>query len=169
MPVTSLDIPNEMMEYLERITEGGKTRSKRNIVLEALEAYRKFTMHEWQDSYYHIRGFRYGFVSRRALEELLKNLTDEQAYEAGKRAGRILKDCCLATLNFDTTNKKNWSRALQIVTEYGWGQIQFDEHRIVVQRPFLGKRVLHGYLEAALGVQLSEVKTEEDVAIFAFE
>jgi len=169
MPVTSLDIPNEMMEYLQRITGRGKTRSKRNIILQALEAYRKFTMHEWQDSYYHIRGFRYGFVSRRALEELLKDLADEQAYEAGKRAGRILKDCCLATLNFDTTDEKNWTRAFQIIIEYGWGQIQFDEHRIVVQRPFLSKRVLRGYLEAVLGVRLSEVNTEEDMAIFAFQ
>jgi len=169
MPVTTLDVPKEMMEYLQRITDKGKTRSKRNVVLQALEAYRNFTMHEWQDSYYSIRGFRYAWVSRRALEEMLKDLTDEQAYQAGKRAGRILKDCCLATLNFDTTDKKNWTRALQIIIECGWGQIQLDEHRIVVQRPFLSKRLLRGYLEAALGVQLAEVETEEDVAIFAFE
>jgi len=169
MPVTTLDVPKEMMEYLQRITDEGKTRSKRNVVLEALEAHRKFTMHQWQDSYYYIRGFRYGWVSRRALEELLKDLTDEQAYEAGKRAGRILKDCCLATLNFVTTDKKNWTRALQITVEYGWGQIQIEENKIIAQRPFLGKRVLRGYLEAVLGTKLTEVNTEEDVAIFRFE
>jgi len=169
MPVTTLDVPREMMEYLQRVTDRGKTRSKRSIVLQALEAYRKFTMHEWQDSYYYIRGFRYGWVSKRALEELLKDLTDEQAYEAGKRAGRIFRDCCSGTLNFDTTDKKNWTRTLQTIIEYGWGQIQLYENRVVVQRPFLSKRLLRGYLEEILGVKLTEVKTEEDIAIFTFE
>jgi len=168
MPITTVNISRDLKEYIDEVTKQGKNRTRRSLVLEALEKYRTFTMHEWQGPLYYIRGYRYGWLSRYTLQEILRTLSKEQAYEVGKRCGRTFRDCCLADLNFDTTQRDGRKKALEILMEYGWGKFELDEHRVVVRQPFLTKEVLRGHLEVVLGTSLSTVETDEDVAIFEF-
>jgi len=172
MPITTVNIPEDLLKYIDSLVAKGVARSKQEVIIKALQNYRKFHMHEWHDPLIIIRGFRRALINQRSLNEILKKFSEEELYEIGKKMGFTLKDSCLASFGVDSTNRENWELALKLLEDNGWGifKIEKDKNnkeklRIIIYNPFFPKKLLHGYLETALGVKFSLIPTVEDVAI----
>jgi hypothetical protein len=166
MPVTTVDIPQDLMNFMDDLINNKKARDKREIFIAAVTNYRKFTMFDWRDACYYVRGIRYAWLSRQSLHQLLADTPKEKLFEAGRTIGSMLRDCCLATFNLDVHDRKNWNRAFQIMADNGWGVLQCHDQRIIVHEPYLPPLVLHGFLESALGIKLGFNPTAEDIAVF---
>jgi hypothetical protein len=167
MPVTSVNIPNGLLKYIDSLVKQGVVKSRKDVVLKALENYRRFSMHEWQEPRIRIFGVRGTFLTLRSFNELVKELTGEQLYEVGRRMGRALKELCLTNFNSDITKRENWNVAFQVLRDIcGIGSFKVSDNKIIVHNPFYPIPLLHGYLETALDVRLKRVETLEDVAIY---
>ncbi len=169
MVITTFDVPKEVLSYLDSLTEKGVARSRREIVIRALELYKKYDMSDWDEPFIILRGMRRAFITQRSVEQLTFGMNDEELYEAGKRMGQILKDSLLATFGKDSTAASNYALALNLLEAVGFGKFAIDGQRIVVHNPFMPKRLLHGYLENGLGLKLQYVPTVEDLAIYQVE
>ena len=166
MVITTFDVPKDLLRYMDSLVDNGTARSRREIVIRALEFYKKYDMHEWDESFIVIRGLRRAFMTQRSVEQLTLGMSEEDLWKAGKRMGQILKDSLLATFGKDSSMQANYPLALSILESVGLGKFTLDENRIVVHNPFWPKRLLHGYLEHGLGIKLQHFQTVEDMAIY---
>ena len=166
MPVTTVDVPTDLMEYMDNLVAQGLARNRREIIVRALANYKKLRMYEWESELIRFYGFRAGILTQKSYQGLIAELNDRQLMEAGKRMGHTLKDLCLANFGARTENPENWKLAFQIFQDMGTGGISQDDDRITISKPYHPTVLLNGYLDTVLGTKLTAVKTVEDVAIF---
>jgi len=165
LPVTSFDIPRDLLAFLDELVSSGVARNRREIVIRALRNFVKLQMHKWKGSLMVIHGVRQGLVSSGSVKELLAGRSEKEMYEAGKRMGRTLKDSALVERRLDVTRSENFKAASQILEDQGWGVFTMNDSRMVIVDSFLPPAVIHGYLEGALSVNLKRVETAEDVIV----
>ncbi|MCW4019943.1 MAG: hypothetical protein NWF14_01755 [Candidatus Bathyarchaeota archaeon] len=165
MPITSLDLPEESMKYISSLTQSGKVKTFKSLVLELLEFHKRFSMGEWTDNIFYSNGLRHAFFSQNSLNILVQNMKAEDQYEAGKRMGKTWIDACFARFG-GPISKDKWSQALGLLDETGCGKFEVIGKTIIVKRPFLPLPVLHGYLETGLGVKLERLSTTEQIGVF---
>ena len=166
MPVTTVDVPTDLMEYMDKLVAQGLARNRREIIVKALANYKKLRMHEWESELLRFYGFRAGILTQRSYQGLIADLNDEQLMEAGRRMGHTLKDLCLANFGANTEDPEHWKLAFRIFQDMGTGVISQDENQITIGKPYHSTSLLNGYLETVLGTKLTPVRTVEDVAIF---
>ena len=169
MPATTVDIPPDLLHFMDDLISRGVARSRREIVVSALSYYQKYTMFDWSDDRIVVRKLRRAFMTQKGVEQLTLNLSDQQLYEVGKRMGQTLLDSLLANFGRNGREPDNYKLVMQILSDIGWGEFTLTEDRIVANSPFMHKQLLRGYLEHGLGLQLRLTPTIEDVAIFEIE
>lgn len=161
-----MDVPTDLMEYMDKLVAQGLARNRREIIVKALANYKKLRMHEWESELLRFYGFRAGILTQRSYQGLIAELSEEQLMEAGRRMGHTLKDLCLANFGANTENPENWKLAFRVFQDMGTGLISQDDDQITIGRPYHSTALLGGYLETVLGAKLMPVTTVEDVAIF---
>jgi hypothetical protein len=166
LPVTTVDVPTDLMEYMDKLVAQGLARNRREILVRALANYRKFRMHEWESELIQFYGYRAGILTQRSYQGLIADLNEKQLMEAGRRMGHTLKDLCLANFGARTQNPEHWKLALRIFRDMGAGVISLDNDHITISKPYHPTALLNGYLDTVLGTKLLPVRTVEDVAIF---
>jgi Arc/MetJ-type ribon-helix-helix transcriptional regulator len=169
LPATTVDIPQDLLRFMDDLVSRGTARSRREIVVSALSYYQKFTMFDWSDDRILVRNLRRALLTQRGVEQLTLNMSDEELYEAGKRLAQTLLDSLLATFGKNSRKPDNYQLVMELLSDIGWGKFTLLDDRIVVNSPFLQKQLLRGYLERGLGLQLRLAPTIEDVAIFEIE
>lgn len=167
MPVTTVDVPEEILSFIDTLVKSGKARNRREIVVKALEVFMKLDVENWNGPLIFVHGVRKGLISKGSIAELVANMSDDERYKAGKRMGKTLKDLALG-LRLDITLPDNHRAALQILEDLGWAKFQLDDASITITGAFLPTAVIHGYLETALGVSLTRIDTTEDIIAFRF-
>jgi Arc/MetJ-type ribon-helix-helix transcriptional regulator len=169
LPPTTVDIPSDILNFVDNLIEGGFARSRREIVVDALKHYRDFTMYDWEPNRIVVRELRRALLTQKSLEQLTLGMTEQELYEAGKRMSQTLLDSMLATWGKNPRKPENHQLALELLSGIGWGKFNLGDGRIVINAPFLSKHLMRGYLEAGLGIKLNLIQTVEDLAILAIE
>ncbi len=169
MVVTTFDVPKDLLKFMDSLVEKGVARSRREIVTNALEFYKKYDMQDWDEPFIVIRRLRRAFITQRSMEQLTLEMSEDDLWKAGNRMGQILRDSLLATYGKDSTDPVNYPLAFSVLESVGLGKFSLDKNRVVVRNPFMPKHLLHGYLQRGLGMKLRYVSTVEDIAIFQGE
>jgi hypothetical protein len=165
LPITSFDLPHELLEFLDELVRNGIARNRRETVVRALQTYIKLQIHKWNDPFIIINGIRKGLVSKGSLTELTSEMSDEQLFEAGIRMGKTLRDSAKAR-NLDISTPENYKSALQMLEDFGWGRFNIEGGQITIIEPLLPAPVMHGYLESALGTTLEQLDSVEEIQFF---
>lgn len=166
MPVTTFDIPQHILDFIDELVDSGGVRNRREIVVRALENFIKLQMNKWNGSVIILYGVRQGLISSGSLRELLRGRTEEELYEIGRRMGQTLRDTALVSEGLDTTLPENHKAATQMLQVGGWGTYKVTDEQIIIAEPYLPSALIHGYLETALSLTLKRVETSEDVCVF---
>jgi Arc/MetJ-type ribon-helix-helix transcriptional regulator len=169
LPATTVDIPPDLLQFIDELVSRGIARSRREIVVSALSYYQKYTMFDWSDDRILVRKLRRALMTQKGVQQLTSKLSDQEFYEAGKRMAQTLLDSLLASFGKDAREPDNYRLVMQLLSDLGWGEFTLTENRIVANSPFMHKQLLRGYLEHGLGLQLRLVPTIEDLAIFEIE
>jgi len=165
MPVTTFDIPNDLLSFIDDLIMSGKARNRREIVVRALEIFVKFQAQNWNGPLIVIHRVRKGLISKGSIAELVSGMSEEKLYSAGKRMGKTLRDLAIDR-RLDISQPGNHKAALQMLEDFGWGMFLMDQGRITIIGAFLPAAVIHGYLETALAITLTRIDTTEDIIVF---
>ncbi|MGA2784896.1 MAG: hypothetical protein ABSF09_09395 [Candidatus Bathyarchaeia archaeon] len=164
MPVTTFDVPKHLLSFIDDLVREAKARSRREIVVQALEIYVKLQCQDWNGPLILMDGVRKGLISKGSIQELVSGMSDKQLYDAGKRMGKTLRDLAIQR-RLDISRPENYKAALQMLEDFGWGKFMIDEKQITITNAFLPAAVVHGYLEAALSTTLSKSYIVEDIIV----
>ena len=165
LPVTTFDIPDELLSFIDDLVKAGKARNRREIIVKAMEVFVKLHVQNWNGPLIIIHGVRKGLISKGSIAELVAGMSDDELYKAGKRMGKTLRDLAM-NMRLDISQPENHQAALQILEDFGWGRLQLDGERITITNVFLPSAVIHGYLETALAIHLARIDTVEDIIAF---
>jgi hypothetical protein len=166
MPVTTIDIPEDQLSFIDKLVQDGVVHNRREVVVRALEVYRNFQVHSWMGPLILKAGIRKLLISKGSLSELVSGFSEAELYNVGKLMGKTLRDCVIE-LRLDVSRPENHKQALQILEDEGWGKFTVDEDRITITGAIFPASLLHGYLETALSIRLSKLDTTEDICSFA--
>lgn len=165
MPITTVDIPEHLLSFLDRLVHSGVARNRREVIVQALETYAKLQVHKWRGHLIFINDIRKGLLSKGSLEELISAMSDTDLYNAGKRMGKTLRDSANQR-RLNISLPENHKAALQMLEDFGWGNFETDETRITVTNSLFPAPLIHGYLETALSLGLHRIETTEDILFF---
>lgn len=165
MVVTTFNIPENLLSFMGELIRTGRFRTRREIVVKALEIYVRFEAQNWNGPMILIHGLRNGLVSKGGIAELVVGMSEEERHNAGKRMGKTLRDLTIGR-HLDVSFPENYKAALSMLEDLGWGRFMMDNNRITITESILPGTILHGYLETALGVTLNKIDTTEDVIAF---
>ena len=170
MPLTTVDIPKDIMDYLDGLIAKGVKRSRKEAILEALSFYRTFGMEGWSPPRYQLGSARLVFLNAEGLVELAKEIDGERLVEAGRRAGYILRDHLIANLGLKMVQGGSWEEVFEFLKNMGWGVFRMAEDKILAANLGVPAPLVQGYLEALLDVKLKPLPTRaQDIAIFEIE
>ncbi len=170
MPLTTVDIPKDIIDYLDELIARGVKRSRKEIVLEALRFYKMFTMEGWSPPRYQMGAVRLVFMNSEGLFEVAKEVSSDRLVEAGRRAGFILRDHLIASFGLKLMEGGSWDEVFEFLKNMGWGVFKRADDKILASNLSVPAPLVQGYLEALLGVKLRALPTKApDVAIFEVE
>lgn len=165
MPITSFDLPPDLLGFLDELVRNDIARNRRETVVRALQTYIKYQIHKWNGPFIVINGIRRGLISKGSLAELTSEMSHKQMFDAGTRMGKALHDLAKGR-NLDISKPENYKSALQILEEFGWGRFNIEASQITIVEPLLPAPVMRGYLESALAIKLKELSSVEEIQFF---
>ena len=169
MPVTTVDISEKMIDYIDELIRRGAVRYRKQVILGALELYQKLEMHRWSGPYYNVGGQRVVLIDEKSFRKLMASLPDQRLKEASRELGQTFNNRFLIELKMDITDRSNWGVAFDFLRNLGWGNFAMIEEKIHVTDGGLNFSFIHGCLEALLSVKLRTVTSNVNMAIFEIE
>jgi len=169
LPVTTVDIPEKMIEYIDELIRRGAVRYRKQIILGALELYQKLELHRWSAPYYDVSGQRVVLIDEKSFRKLMASLPEQRLKEAGRELGQTFNNHFLIELKMDITDRSNWGLAFDFLRNLGWGNFTVIEGKVHVTDGGLNFSFIHGCLEALLSVKLCMVTSNVNMAIFEIE
>jgi hypothetical protein len=166
LPITTFDLPPELLQFLDKMADSGTVRNRKEAVLQAILAYRDYELWKWNPPNIVWRNFRRVIMTEKSLELLLEDMSEEEQYEAGKRMGHTLADSLLSNYNLVSSSARGKELGFSILKQCGVGEFKIEGGSLVVHQPHFPKPLLQGYLESSFGFSLEIVPTREDVVIF---
>jgi len=167
MTLTSVDIPADLMEFMDSLIQKGIRKTRRDIFVEALTYYSRFSMCEWNPPQYYIRAHtRVAWVTDQSIRELLRILEPQKHLEFGNAVGRNIRDICMISEGVDTSKKENWKRSLEFLEVLGYGRFKISEDKINATDSLLSDQVLQGCLEALFDRKLKLITSSLGMALF---
>jgi len=166
LPITTFDLPSELLEFLDDMTKSGTVRNRKEAVLRAISAYKEYELWKWNPPTIMWRNFRRIIMTEKSLELLVEGMSEEELYEAGKRMGQTLSDSLISNYNLPANGTRTREIGFSILKQCGIGEFKIESGSVIVHQPLFPKSLLRGYLESSFGMSLDIVPTREDVAIF---
>jgi hypothetical protein len=175
MPLTTVDIPKELMDFLDGLVARGLRHSRKEVILEALSYYKALDMVSWRPPVYQLGGSRVVIIDSECLSELARVAEGsgaegaERLREVGRKVGRALRDRLIASGLLERADLEDPGGVFELLKALGWGLFKTsgDGRRVVAVQLAVPPPLLHGYLEGLLGVELRAEQTgAKDVAIF---
>ena len=166
MPITTFDLPSEVLSFLDGMSESGAVRNRKEAVLQAILAYKEYELWKWNPPNIMWRNFRRVIMTEKSLEILLQGMSEEERYESGKRMGQTLSDSLLSNYNLTSNSPRAKEVGFSILKQCGIGEFKIEGGSIIVHQPLFPKSLLRGYLESSFGLSLETIPTSEDVAIY---
>jgi len=169
LPVTTVDIPEKMIEYIDELIRKGIVRHRKQVILGALESYQKLEIHRWSAPHYSVGGQRVVLIDEQGFRKLMALLPEQRLKEAGLELGHKFKNHFLVELGTDITDRSNWGVAFDFLRNLGWGNFTMMEEKVHVSNGGVNFAFIHGCLETLLSVKLRVVTSNVSMAIFEME
>lgn len=169
MPITSFDIPQDQLDFIDELVKSGVVRNRREAVVQAIQKYREYDIWKWNTPFLIWRSFRRAMITKRGLELLTEKMSDEELYAAGRRMGKTVNDSMIVNFGREPNDPENLKLGLNMLEQCGIGQFQIENNTLIIRHPFFPKEMLRGYLETAFFLSLKPVSTLEDIAVMKIE
>jgi len=167
MTLTSVDIPEDLMDFMDSLVQKGVRKNRKDIFVEALRYYSRFSMYEWNPPQYCIHAHtRVAWVTDQSIRELLRIIEPQKHVEFGESIGRNVRDICMVAEGIDTVKKENWKRSFEFLEFLGYGRFKISQDKINVTDSLLSAQVLQGCLQALFGAKLKLITTSLGMALF---
>jgi hypothetical protein len=166
LPITTFDLPSELLEFLDDMAKSGTVRNRKEAVLRAILAFKEYELWKWNPPTIIWRNFRRVIMTEKSMELLVEGMSEEEQYEAGKRMGHTLSDSLISNYNLEANSARAMGVGFSVLKQCGVGEFKIENGSIIVHQPLFTKPILRGYLESSFGLSLVTVPTKEDVAIF---
>ena len=166
MTLTSVDIPPNLVEFMDDIIHKGIKKTRREIFIEALTYYSTLRMQDWSPPIYQAYGrSRVVLLEVTALSQILQLMDKEHQLNVGRILGRVLKDILLVEGAGDSAKRENWKVALDLLEKHGWGKFQLKEEDVFVTDTGLSPEILKACLEVLTGATVELLTESESVAV----
>lgn len=155
----TVEIDDDLYEYLEFLERMGIIYHKGEAVVRALGFFKRLSMHDWTPGQYRIGDSRVILMERGMLLDLLESLTEFEMYRAGSLTAlkrRIMKP---EFREIDLTKPSNWMIILKELESFGWGTFTRVDNEIKVENCALPFEFIRGYLEYMFKWELEEHRT----------
>lgn len=163
----TLEIDDDLYEYLEFLERMGMIYHKEEAITRALNFFKRLSMHDWIPGHYRIGDARIILMERGMLLDLLESLTEFEMYRAGSLTALKRKIMKPEFRAIDLTKPSNWMIILRELEIFGWGTFTRIENEIKVENCAVPFEFLRGYLETMFRWELKEHRTEmEGLVIF---
>lgn len=153
------------MDFMDELVRDGSARNRREIFVKALRTFVRVQGHKWTGSLIFMNGVRTGLISKGSLGKLVSEMSEDGRRKAGRSMGNTLKALAMGR-GRDLTQPENYKVALQMIEEFGWGNLAIDNKRITITSCLFPEEVIRGYLETALSRTLDIVESSEDINVF---
>lgn len=163
--VTSVELEEEDVEYIEKLMQDGRVRSLKEFVEMCVKFGRQYTLDRWQKGLFDIGPVRIVFLPKKGMDLLIERVAEEDHEDLGREMGEVIKS--FALFQFQTDTGKDWDAALEIMSNFGWGQFSStDRNYIQVVSPALPSSLMKSYIETVLNVKLEPIQMKIDVQVF---
>jgi len=167
MTLTSVDIPEDLMDFMDSLIQKGVRKNRKDIFVEALRYYSRFSMYEWNPPQYYIQAHsRVAWITDQAIRELLSIIEPQKHVEFGKAIGRNIRDVLMVAEGIGTAKKEDWKRPIEFLEFLGYGRFKKLEDKINATDSLLSAQILQGCLESLLNVKLKLVTSSPGMALF---
>jgi hypothetical protein len=167
MKEVTVEIEEDLYNYLEFLERTRYIRNKNEALHKALLFFRKLSMHDWLPDTYRIGENRVIIMDRGMLLDLFESLTEYETYRAGSMTALKRKVMKPEFRDINLTKKANWPLVLNELQNLGWGTFEKVEDEIKIENTAMPPQYLKGYLETMFKVNLEEHHTNiEDLIVF---
>jgi len=163
--VTSVELDEDDVEYVDKLMQDGRVRSLKEFVEVCVKFGRLYTMDRWEQGLFHIGPMRVVITPQKILAILIERLQEEEYEDVGRDVGEIIKSFAMFQSQIDTT--KNWDEALRLMSDFGLGQFsRVERDSLQVTSPTLPHSVMRSCMETILDTKLETVQMKIDVHFF---
>jgi len=155
------------MDFMDSLIQKGIKKNRKDVFVEALRYYSRFSMYEWNPPQYYIQAHsRVAWITDQTIRELLNIIEPQKHVEFGKAIGRNIRDILMVAEGIDTAKKDNWKRSFEFLEFLGHGRFKISDDKINATDSLLSAQVLQGCLESLFNVKLKSVTSSPGMALF---
>ncbi len=163
----SVELDDELYNYLEFLERTRYIKSKEEALQKALLLFKKLSMHDWLPDIYRIADNRIIIMDRGMLLDIFELLTEPEIYRAGQLTAMKRKVLKPEFRDINLTRQGNWPIVLKELENLGWGVFNKIENEIKIEHIAVPIEYLRGYLETMFQVYLEQHPTKiEGLVVF---
>lgn len=163
--VTSVELDQEDVKYIEDLIAEGRIRSLKEFVEKCVKFGIAYTLDRWQPGIMNVGPVRVLVLMKKTLDLLVEHIPPEDHEDVGREIGEIVHSFILFQHNVEPP--KNWEATFKILESMGWGKFQKSQDQTIqVVSPALPSEIMKGCLETLLNVKLEAIRLKIDVHQF---
>lgn len=167
MKEITVEVDDDLYNYLEFLERTRYIKNKSQAIHTALLLFRRLSMHDWLPDIYRIGENRVIVMDRGMLLDLFESLTENEIYRVGSMTALKRKVLKPEYRDINLTKKANWPLVLNELQNLGWGTFEKVEDEIKIENTAVPPQYLKGYLETMFKVTLEEHHTNiENLIVF---
>ena len=167
MKEVTVDIDEDLFNYLEFLERTRYIKNKNEAMHTALLLYKKLSMHDWLPDVYRIGEHRVVLMDQGMLLDVFESLSEHEIHRVGSMTALKRKVLKPEFRDINLTNKGNWPLVFNELRNLGWGSFERVEDEIKIEGSAVPSAYLRGYLETLFKVDLEEHHTKvEGLIIF---
>lgn len=163
--VTSVELDEEDVNYIDSLIEEGRVRSLKEFVEKCVKFGITYTLDKWQPGILTVGPVRVVIVIKKIIDLLTEHVALEDYENVGNEIGEIIKSFAMFHYQADTT--KNRDKALRIMSDMGLGQFLMPNNETIqVVSPAMPADMLKNCIETVLDLKLESTKLKIDVQLY---
>ena len=167
MKERTVEIDDDLYNYLEFLERTRYIKNKNEALHKALLLFKNLSMHDWLPDLYRIGENRVIIMDRGMLLDLFESLTEYEIYRAGSMTAMKRKVIKPEFRDINLTKKANWPLVCNELRNMGWGVFTRNEDEIMIENCAVPVPYIKGYLETMFKVNLEEHTTKiEGLVVF---
>ena len=104
-------------------------------------------------------------MPKKTMELLIERVAEEDYEDVGREMGEVVRS--FAMFQFQTDTGEDWDKALEVMSNFGWGQFSATgKDQVQVVSPALPSSLMKSYIETVLNVKLEALQMKIDVQVF---
>jgi hypothetical protein len=164
---TTIILEEDERRYIDKLIEEGREQGIKPLISKMLDVYRSMMINDWKyPGEYYSGVSRVAFINVEFINIMLQFIAEEKWQEVGQKIGDAARISLEASLGLQPTDQEEWPDVFKRLRVQGFGDFYLRDKYVVIKTPFMSNhKVLNGFLEGLLGVQL-DAKTLSAPLIF---